>query len=281
MNRQIWIRGIILAVLVSATSPVRGQGGPAPTAKGVQDNSFLIEEAYNQEAEMVQHIFTFRRDVLSQAGSTDRNWYFSFTQEWPVLSQTHQFSYTVPVTRLAPGGSPAERGLGDMLLNYRFQALSETATQPAFAPRLSAVLPTGNEAKGLGENAWGVQLNLPVSKIVHDQWTLHGNAGLTRLSGVRGRNPVTCNFGGSGIFAATRDFNLMFEATGEWRESVNGSGRIEREFAGTFSPGFRYAFNLPSGQLVVGAAVPLPLTKAAPDRSVFLYLSFEHPLLKK
>ena len=55
-------------------------------AAGVQDNSFLIEEAYNQEAGVVQHIFNLRRQ--------GHDWSFAFTQEWPVGSQTHQFSYS-------------------------------------------------------------------------------------------------------------------------------------------------------------------------------------------
>ena len=35
--------------------------GVHPAAGQIQDNSFLIEEAYNQEANVVQHISTFSR----------------------------------------------------------------------------------------------------------------------------------------------------------------------------------------------------------------------------
>ena len=44
----------VLAVLPAAA---RAAEEPAP----IQDNSFLIEEAYNQEAGVVQHIQTFSR----------------------------------------------------------------------------------------------------------------------------------------------------------------------------------------------------------------------------
>jgi hypothetical protein len=54
----------------------------------------------------------------------------SFTQEWPVFSQTHQFSYTIPYAF-----TEDDNGMEDMRLNYRLQALTEDERTPAFAPR--------------------------------------------------------------------------------------------------------------------------------------------------
>ena len=45
---------------------------------GIQDNSFLVEEAYNQERGVVQHINTF-----SRLWNT-KDWVYTFTQEWPM-----------------------------------------------------------------------------------------------------------------------------------------------------------------------------------------------------
>ena len=59
----------------------------------VRDNSFLIEEAYNQDAGVVQHISTFQRtrgDV----------WAYSFTQEWPLGGIQHQLSWSLSLVRL-------------------------------------------------------------------------------------------------------------------------------------------------------------------------------------
>ena len=67
------------------------------------------------------------------------NWGFNFTQEWPVVSQAHQFSYTVSALDNGDGA-----GVGDTLLNYRYQALTEGPGRPAFSPRVSLVLPTGD-----------------------------------------------------------------------------------------------------------------------------------------
>lgn len=245
-------------------------------AKGIQDNSFLVEEAYNQEPGVVQHIFNFHHEIKKQAGPDDRASQVVFSQEWPLWSQSHQFSYTVPFSWLDNGGQRAD-GVGDILLNYRFQALYEDETKPAFAPRVSLVLPTGNALKGLGDDTLGYQANLPVSKIVHDRLTLHANAGLTFLPGLNGRNPVYYNLGGSVIYAPTRNFNLMLETVGLWGESVNEGGGIDREFSAVISPGVRYAFNfVNNSQLVLGLAVPIGLTRSSPDYGMFLYVSFEH-----
>ena len=84
----------------------------AQDAKPIQDNSFLLEEAYNQEHGVVQHISTFARPNGGGA------WGYSFTQEWPVGGIRHQLSYTVPVVQVDGLGT----GVGDVLLNYRYQA---------------------------------------------------------------------------------------------------------------------------------------------------------------
>ena len=53
-------------------------------------------------------------------------WGGNFTQEWPVPGMTHQLSYTL---LFASNGEAT--GIGDVLLNYRFQLREETAGWPA------------------------------------------------------------------------------------------------------------------------------------------------------
>ncbi len=241
-------------------------------AKGIQDNSFFVEEAYNQEAGVVQHILSITGSVSRHAGPDDKEWSPVFTQEWPIGSQTHQFSYTVPYLFMESGGQSRE-GIGDVLINYRFQAFTETSTRPAFAPRFSLILPTGDEEGDLGNGVFGYQLNLPVSKIVSDRWTLHANAGLTFLPGVQGNDLINYNLGGSAIVAVHRDLNLMLECVANLDEEAGGG----RSSSVILSPGLRYAFNFKNdAQLVVGLAAPIGLSSAAPDYGVMLYFSFEH-----
>jgi hypothetical protein len=265
--------GLALACLGWVTAAQAEDNDPRP-AKALQDNSFLIEEAYNQEPGVVQHILGLRRQ--------GRDWELVFTQEWPVFSQMHQFSYSIPYARLRSDGQRAS-GLGDIFLNYRLQVLSETASLPAFAPRISLIVPSGDERRGLGDGSSGIQINLPFSKIVTDRVTLHANAGFTRLFDVQGLRPTTYTVGGSAVYAVSRQLNFLFEAVGEWAETVETPALLTRERLLTLSPGVRYAFNFADGaQLVLGAGAPVVLTEGKrPSYGAILYLSYEHSFLKK
>ena len=255
-----------------------------PLAKGIQDNSFLVEEAYNQEPGVVQHIFNL--PILFTGHEKEIS--PSFTQEWPVFSQTHQFSYTIPYTFV--GNGDWANGLADIRLNYRFQALMETERTPAFAPRFSFVIPTGDASKGFGHDRLGYEVNLPFSKIISDRWTIHLNAGGSVFPDVKGHDLWNYNLGASAIYAVSETFNLMFETVAGWNEDVdlaagagstNAGRKIDPTTTALISPGMRYAFNLPNDlQIVAGAAVPIGLTSDSPDWGLFFYLSFEHPFVR-
>ena len=74
----------------------------------------------------------------------------------------HQLSYTIPFA----GGDGTSAHFGGVLLNYRYQVLSEGPGRPAFSPRFSLILPTGRSADD--SDRPGVQVNLPFSKQVGD-----------------------------------------------------------------------------------------------------------------
>jgi hypothetical protein len=270
MRTVFWV---LLAAAVCCVSvfEVSAEEEDNRLAKGVQDNSFLIEEAYNQEANEVQHVVTLQRQ--------GRDWFFNFSQEWPIGSQAHQFSYAVPYSWLRLDDRRVQ-GFGDVEVNYRYQAAYETARTPAIALLAGLILPNGNADRELGTGALGAQTKLAVSKIVSDRVTVHANAGVTSYFDVQGKQPTSFLLGGSVIYAVTREFNLMLEMLGEREESVNALREIERETSFTLNPGFRYAFNLVGGQLVVGAAAPIRFTNEMTDVGAFLYLSFEHKFLK-
>ena len=243
-----------------------------PLAKGIQDNSFLVEEAYNQEPGVVQHIINLPIDF--ENGS--REIAPTFTQEWPFFSQTHQLSYTLPYIF-----AEDDDGFADVRLNYRFQAFVESERKPAFAPRFTLVVPTGDRDKGFGNGNVGYETNLPFSKIVSDRWTVNFNAGMSIFPDVRGHDLTNYNLGASAIYAVSRDLNLMLETVAGWDEEVDPAGQIERSTTALISPGARYAFNCPNDlQIVVGAATPIGITSDSPDWGLFFYLSFEHPFVR-
>ena len=140
MSTNARISLIAVAVAFFAEPAFAEDKDPRPAA-GIQDNSFLIEEAYNQEAGVVQHINTLRRQ--------GKDWFYTFTQEWPIASQTHQFSYTVPYSWLKTD-SGRESGFGDVQFNYRYQLSLETPALPAIAPRPLSSLPDGTMMLTLG-----------------------------------------------------------------------------------------------------------------------------------
>lgn len=238
----------------------------------IQDNSFLIEEAYNQEAGVVQHINAFN---LNPRADT---WDYTFTQEWPVISQDHQFSYTLPVSRVDFGDK--ETGLADVLLNYRYQAVLEDKI--ALSPRVSLILPTGDSDQGLGADNLGYQVNLPLSVELNSKLVNHWNLGATFIPDAQSfdnteANNTSFNFGTSFIYLATANLNFMLEIVGSSEEVTIAANQTEREDSFFISPGLRYAFNFDCGlQVVPGFAVPIGVGPSQNENNLFFYLSLEH-----
>lgn len=252
----------------------------AQEPRPIQDNSFLVEEAYNQEAGVIQHISTFTRFWNS------KDWAYTFTQEWPVPRRPrHQLSYSLAV--LSPGGMPQSgAGFGDSMFNYRYQLVGNGDTRLAFAPRVSLLAPTGSAHMGRGFGGYGAQINLPLSVVITPKLVTHWNAGTTLVPSARnaeGRRAMTTgyNFGQSVVWLARPRFNFLLESVFGGSESVIGDGRTQRSHTALISPGVRWAYNFKSGlQIVPGIAVPIGVGPSAGERGIFLYLSFEHPLWK-
>src|SRR4051812_30671964 len=98
---------LLLALVIIAVPVIRAQA--SSSSQPISDNSFLIEEAYNQEKGVIQYINTFSR---TQSG----DFAYTFTNEYPVGGQRHQLSYTVQFLR-----TDRQLGLGDTFINYRYQ----------------------------------------------------------------------------------------------------------------------------------------------------------------
>lgn len=214
----------------------------------ITDNSFLVEEAFNQEARVFQNIFTWTR-------GRDGAWDASFTQEWPAPGMNHQLSYTLTYV-----GDGESSGVGDALINYRWQLRKEDGGGPAISPRLSVILPTGRESAGFGGGTAGLQFNLPVSKQFGDFY-VHGNAGYTWLPDVQRTSHVAA----SGIWRVTPMLNLMLEGVAEFGETL------------TLSPGFRRGWNVGQRQVVIGIAAPMTRVDGRSTAALLTYFSYELP----
>jgi hypothetical protein len=237
----------------------------------IEDNSFLIEEAYNQDPGVIQHISSFQF-------MKDHSWIYTFTDEWPVPGRKHQLSTTIPVL------NNGETGLGDILLNYRYQAIY--LNRFAFSPRFSLIFPTGSWQKGLGSGVIGYQLSLPFSFLLSTKIVTHYNLGITFSPNTRNADnsrsdQIVYNYGLSVILLINKNFNFMFEVVGNrtYQATTNMKTIITNSLF--INPGFRYAFNFQSGlQIVPGLAVPVGLGSSRGESGVYAYLSFEHPLWK-
>jgi hypothetical protein len=260
--------------------PVVGVAQNPPDApRKIQDNSLFVEEAYNQEPGVVQHISNLVR--LWESDS----WGYTFTQEWPLLGQKHQFSFTFPM--LNTPGVADSAGIGDLAINYRYQLMGSGETPVAVAPRLSLLLPTGSSRFERGAGGTGFELNLPVSVEVGERVVTHWNAGTTLVSNrkdVAGNEARTTDFSlaQSVVWLAHPRFNFIFETAWDSIEETIGPDTTARSSELFLVPGFRWAHNFASGlQIVPAIGVPFGVGSSSGERGLLLYLSFEHPFRRE
>ena len=258
-----------LSVLLCATA-ARAADPADALVSAAHDNSFLLQEAYNQDAGVVQTIASFELD----ADSGSREWTFALSQEWPLFTSDHQLSFTVPVEVVA-GDAESASGVGDLVLGYRYQLSRETERRPAIAPYFAISLPTGRERDGLGDGALGYQFALPVSKVLGDRLSVHANAGVSVVPHTQGAVLDDYWGGASAVFALSSSTYAVVEWLAGSDQTLEDDHHSERDFTSRIAPGARYALSFAGGQLVIGAAAPIGTTPESPDWGVFLYLSFE------
>jgi hypothetical protein len=261
-------------VLIASARAARGADPADALVAATQDNSFLLQEAYNQEAGVVQSIATVELDAF---GSGERDWTIGLSQEWPLFSSDHQVSFFLPVQVVAGHDAESASGLGDLVLDYRYQLLRESERLPAIAPFFGLSLPTGDSHDGLGNGEPGYQFLLPLSKVLSDRIAVHVNAGASFVPDAQGFDLDSYFGGASTIYALSADWNLLCEWTIASVQSID-DGASDRDLVSRVSPGTRYAFSLAGGRLVLGLALPIGVTPESPDWGAFAYVSFERRL---
>lgn len=247
----------------------------------IEDNSFFVEEAFNQSAGVIQFISTCYIDNFSS-----RNVAYSFTQEIPIKDVKHQFSYSINYFSML-SQTPGLYGLGDLMLNYRYE-LKGKDDWALITPRFSLILPTGDFRKGLGDGAWGSQFNLPVTKMLSNKLVFHYNTGFTFLKDakfafsdaaagedVKRKHLTGINVGASLIWMPVSKVNFMFEYVSNINDSFNEAGEVHKSHQLIFNPGLRYAFDLGKCQIVPGISLPVSVEGLSRQSGAFIYLSIE------
>ncbi|HXE79734.1 MAG TPA: metal-dependent transcriptional regulator [Vicinamibacterales bacterium] len=245
---------------------------PAPSHFGIVDNSFFVEEAFNQDPGMFQNIFVFEREG-------PRGWAARFVQEWPLRGMRHQLAYSLTFAR--DGG---DARFSDASIDYRLQVWNGEDGRPAFAPRASLLLNRDDGETPLDEGGVGFEANLPFS-LERGPLFFHWNGGLRWLPAVSSLpsapgedvDLVSPFVAGSVIAAVRPMLNLMLEARYDSEEFVAGRGRTDRAGIFTISPGLRAGWDFGDAQLVLGFAVPVARSEGEADTGALVYFSYEPP----
>ena len=258
---------LVIIILIMVSVLVRAQ---QQSSQPIEDNSFLIEEAYNQEKGVIQYINTFTR-------TNNGDFAYTFTNEFPVGGQRHQFSYGIQYFRTA-----RRLGFGDTFLNYRYQLHGmKEEDKVSISPRASIILPTGKYRNAQGTGSVGYQFNLPVS-VKHSKLIVtHWNAGVTFNPGAKNpagdkANVTAFNLGQSTVFLFKPNFNFLVETFWARAATITAPHLTTPNYALLLNPGIRWAYNFKNGlQIVPGIAAPIGVGPSYGQHSVYLYLSFE------
>ena len=257
---------MLIAIVIGPAAAAQPVDSSATEKPQIQDNSFLVEEAYNQEAGVVQHISTLQK----RRGSRDFD--FAFTQEWPFGSILHQVSYDIPVLRIG-----SRTGIGDVSVNYRYQLAGDGSSQLAVAPRLSLILPTGDWKKGFGSGGLGMEVNFPVSYVISPLVVSHSNLGALAIP-----SPESEIGNSEGLWEWTAAQSLILTASSKIQPMLEAVYSNGTETSFVVAPGLRSAINFPSGlQIVPGFSMPIGIGPSSGERGFFFYLSFEHPFKRQ
>lgn len=128
----------------------------------ISDNSFLIEEAYNQERGVVQHIVKLNNYFAYESEFSGDNLDLSFAQEWPLGGQKWQGAYAVSTDR------EFEQSWLDLQLRYQLYSKDGVAAAPYIAFSAAAHKNTSLEEQRF-------RVGLPVSMDLSGHTVLHLN----------------------------------------------------------------------------------------------------------
>jgi len=96
----------------------------------------------------------------------------------PARQALSQVSYAYNVTRNGQqivNGTNGALGLGDSMLQIKYQLFTETSAVPALSLRTAIKLPTGRQSEYFGSGSPDFGLGLAVEKALGSRWILHGN----------------------------------------------------------------------------------------------------------
>jgi hypothetical protein len=244
---------------------------PLLASAKIEDNSFLLEEAYNQEWGVYQFIQKYQ---TSNKGNLE----YSFGNEIAISDKVHQFSYEF--AHLKSDGQSHSK-MGDTTLNYRWQPLNKDGF--LVAERIGLIVPTGSVADGTSSGVVGFEFMQAATLTLSDRWMNHWNLGFevlpnAKTAGQTARGTATgFTAATSLIYLLSDNFNLMFETILQTGQSINPDETKDISSSVTLNPGFRWAwdFDWKDTQIVPGVSFPTEILNNRTEQSVLFYLSIE------
>lgn len=250
-----------------------------------EDNSFLFDEAINQEKGIMQYVSNLYFDNVNGG-----NLLYNFTQEIPVGGEQHQLNYSIlyHIDRVTPTGQRSS-GFGDIAIGYHYK-VSGKRDKLMVIPGISIIIPTGNSQEGRGIGGPGIQSTVTFTKRLSHRLVTHYNIGYTfisqadRYSYSKTDSPVLAyernlNYAGIGAGATwyvTRKTVLFTELISNFVKDIRQDGTLRNRNISTINPGFRFAIDANNVQIVPGISTPIILTDGAFSRiGIFFYLSIE------
>jgi hypothetical protein len=290
------MKKIILTVLIGLTSfCVKSQNRAIlKNKKGsylyygqphIEDNSMLIDEAFNQSHRSIQHIAN-----LSFSKSAATYWY---SQEIPLENEKHQLSFAVNYQSIrkhtATGYNHTENGFGDVTFCYRPLIFGKNR-RLLMVPKFNVIIPSGNAQKGFGSGGWGGEFGVAVTKRIIPVLITNYNIGYSFVShadyyadaqdgspAVKSERDCTTKYlGVSAIWLVRPKFNLMMEYLITYGKTYSG-GNWRMCNNATLNPGFRFALQIGKMQIVPGIGLPLNFSgNQLNNAGLLVYLSIEH-----
>lgn len=244
-----------------------------PAWGGIEDNSFLLEEAFNQKKEEYQFI---QKYYTSTSGYVE----YLLEIEAPLSDdETHQIS--LDISRIRPEEIPAS-SFSDLNLNYRYQALNRNGM--ILTEKIGLVLATGKVENETSNGAMGAQLMQVATFKFSERFMNHWNLGTTifpEAETAAGEKTILEFTGGTSLINNYSDnLNFLLEAVLQTFESYDEDKNVNNELRFYLNPGLRFAldFDFKRTQVVPGVSFPVQYSDGEVRPGVFLYLSVESTL---
>ena len=256
------------STLVLFLASILCAAAPALNPLRIEDNSFLLEEAYNQERGELQLIQGLQHNPRS------RRWDYTLTTEIPITDERHQFSFDLPLIH-----ETGALDVGDVSLNYRYGVLQ--GERVFLAPRLTVNLPTGDSATGAGAGGFGYEAAIAATVLLGELFAVHGNVSYTwvpraKVAPSPSVSTRSYGYGVSLVGLLTRWMNAFVELAGAELENAAPGGGTSARHQLLLNPGVRFALNVdPEFQIVPGVSVPIGIGPSSGETSIFTYLSME------